>query len=71
MNCADRDEVERRIVGLEDLAKSGRTTLDHDAMLAADTAASTPTRKSRQAERLYDSQSASRLFSAAIVRLGA
>jgi hypothetical protein len=71
MNCANRYEVQRRIVGLKNLLKSGRTTLDHDPMLAADTAVSTPTRKSRQAERLYDSQSASRLFSAAIVRLGA
>ena len=54
MNCANRDEVERRIVGLEDLAKSGRTTLDHDTMLAADTAASTPTPTSKRAERLPD-----------------
>jgi len=68
---ANRNEEQRRSVSLKNLLKSGRTTLDHDAILAADTAASTPTRKSRQAERLYDSQSASRLFSAAIVRLGA
>ncbi len=54
MNCTDRDEEKRRIVGLKDLFKSGRVSLDHDAILAADTAVSTPTRKSRQAERLYD-----------------
>jgi hypothetical protein len=54
MNCADRYELQRRIVGLKDLFKSGRTSLDHGAILAADTAAFTLTRKSRQAERLYD-----------------
>ena len=55
MNCANRYEVHRPIVGLEDLPKSGRTTLDLHAILAADTAASTPMRKSKQVERLYDS----------------
>jgi hypothetical protein len=29
MNCADRYEVQRRIVGLKDLLKSRRTTLNH------------------------------------------
>ena len=46
MNCADRDEVERRIVGLENSSKSGRATFDHEVeLIAADTAASTPTPK--------------------------
>jgi len=42
MNCADRDEEERRSVSLEDLFQSWRTAFDHDKILAADTAASTP-----------------------------
>ena len=54
MNCANRDEEQRRNVGLKDLFKSRRAAFDHNKVVAADTAASTPTRKSRQAERLYD-----------------
>ena len=55
MNCANRYEVQRRIVGLEDLPNSRRTTLDYNRVLAADTAASTPTPTSKRAERLFDS----------------
>jgi hypothetical protein len=55
MNCADRDEEQRRSVSREDLLQSRRATLDLHAIVATDTAASTPKRKSRQAERPYDS----------------
>jgi hypothetical protein len=32
MNCANRYEVQRRIVRVKDLSKSARTSLDHDAI---------------------------------------
>jgi hypothetical protein len=54
MNCANGYEVQWLIVGLKNLFKSGRTSLDHDAILAADTAASTPTPTSKRVERLPD-----------------
>ena len=53
MNCGNRDEVQRRIVDLEDLRQSRRAAFDH-AILAADTTASTPRPTSKRAERLLD-----------------
>jgi hypothetical protein len=54
MNCANGYEVQWLIVGLKDLFKSRRTSLDLDAILAADTVASTPTPTSKRVERLPD-----------------
>lgn len=42
MNCTNRNELQSRIVDLKDLPESRWATLDHDGILAADTAASTP-----------------------------
>ena len=54
MKCADRDELQRRIVNLKDSRESGRATLDRHAIYAADSAASTATSRSKCAERLRD-----------------
>ena len=55
MQCTDRHKEQRWVVGLKNLLKPRRTILNHrEPTIAADTAASTPTSKSRSAQRIRD-----------------